>query len=116
MNFVFGLFTVVLSVFIAYSAAKNFWSAPLAAIIGDSAGSDKVNFEEIQANATPVPTPTPTPTSTSTIAPTTTTLGPCANGCIVTIGTANGPMAPPPYNTSYNGRNPMITSYPTDQP
>lgn len=62
------------------------------------------------------PTPTPTPTSSSTATTTTTTANPCANGCIVTIGTQNGPMRPPPVNTAFNGGNPLIPSYPTTQP
>lgn len=116
MNLTFGLVTLILSVLIAFSAAKDFWSAPLEMLQKQSeADINKVAFEEVVvASVTPVPTPTPTSTSTSTT--TTTSFDPCINGCIPTIGTANGPVAPPPFNTNYNGRNPVITSYPTTQP
>lgn len=109
MNFTLGLVTFFLSVLIAFSAAKGFWSAPFQKQGGDS---DEVVFEEVGINSV-----TPTPTSTTTTTTATTTTGPCINGCIPpTIGTTNGPTAPPPFNTNYNGRDPFIVSYPTTQP
>lgn len=117
MNLTLGLVTLILSVLIAFSAAKGFWSAPLE-MLQKQAGSAVVDLEEVEImSVTPTPTSTSTTTSTSTsITPTTTSFGPCVNGCIPTIGTANGPIAPPTYNTSYNGRNPLISTYPTVQP
>lgn len=106
MKTVLGLLTLI-ALLIAYSTAKNFWSGALDMLVREEveAGSEKV--EKIIME-----TPTPTSTSTST-----TSTGPCSNGCIPpTVGTANAPTAPPPYNTSYNGRNPLISSYPTTQP
>ncbi len=73
-------------------------------------------WEEVGAISTPTPTPTSTTTSTPTTTTTTVPLNPCPNGCIVTIGTADGPIRPPPYFTDYNGGNPMITSFPITQP
>lgn len=119
MNITFGLVTLILSVLIAFSAAKGFWSAPLEMLQKQvkAFDVDQVSFEEVAVvSVTPVPTPAPTSTETSTSTTTSTSIDPCVNGCIPTIGTANGPTAPPPFNTNYNGRNPVITSYPTTQP
>lgn len=118
MNFTFGLVTLILSVLIAFSAAKGFWSAPLEMLQKQAeADIDQVAFEEVSvASVAPTPTPTSSSTSISTSTSTTSSFGPCINGCIPTIGTVNGPVAPPPFSTNYNGRNPVITSYPTTQP
>lgn len=115
MKTALGFLTLVALV-IAYSAAKSFWSGPLEVMVkqekkGKVGGSDY--YKEMAIITTPIPTPTPTPTTTTI----TTVIPTCANGCIPpTIGTANAPTAPPPYNTNYNGRNPLISSYPTSQP
>ena len=115
MKLALGLLTLA-AVLIAYSAAKNFWSGPIEIIKGQvskegkavSLNPDGTVPDSAVVGATPVPTPKPTTT--------TSTLGPCVNGCILSVGTANAPTAPPPINTNYNGRNPLITSYPTTQP
>ena len=78
-------------------------------------------WEEVVIVATPTPTPTPTPTTTTATTATTTSTtpippNPCPNGCIISIGTENGPLRPPPVDIDYNGGNPMITSFPTTQP
>ena len=116
MKLALGLLTLA-AVLIAYSTAKNFWSGPIEIIKGQVSKEGKAvslnpdgTVPDSAVGATPVPTPTPTPTTS------TNTLGPCVNGCILSVGTANAPTAPPPINTNYNGRNPLITSYPTIQP
>ena len=117
MKLALGLLTLA-AVLIAYSAAKNFWSGPIEIIKEQvskegkavSLNPDGTTPDSAAVGTTPVPTPTPTTTTT------TSTLVPCVNGCILSVGTANAPTAPPPINTNYNGRNPLITSYPTTQP
>lgn len=122
MNFTFSLVVLVLTILIAFSAAKGFWSAPLEMLQKQAAGNDKdeVNFEKYGImSVTPIPTSTSissTSSATSTMPTTTTSLEPCINGCIPSIGTRNGPIAPIPFDTTYNGRDPRITSYPTNQP
>ena len=114
MNFTFNLVALVLSILIAFSASKGFWSGPLEMLQKQVVGDDKdeVTFEKFGIMSV-TPIPTSTSTSTSTI-PTTTPV--CINGCIPFIGTTNGPITPRPYNTIYNGRDPLITSYPIIQP
>ena len=94
----------LLAVLIAYSTAKNFWFSPLQVLMKELKQMDGPGSEK--ADSTPIPTSTTSITTSS-----------CVNGCLKpTIGTTNGPVAPPNYNTNYNGRDPIITSYPTTQP
>jgi hypothetical protein len=118
MILTFGLVASILSVLIAFSAAKGFWSAPLEILQKQAvdSGEDQVAFEEVGMMSLVTPVPTSTSSSSSSSITTTTSSGPCINGCITLNGTTNGPFAPPLFNTSYNGRNPFISSYPTDQP
>ena len=110
MKLALGLLTFA-AVLIAYSAAKSFWSGPIEAIkmqVSQENAKDKGRKAVfLDVGSTPVPTTTSTSTST---------LAPCSNGCILTVGTSNAPTAPPSINTNYNGRNPLIQSYPTTQP
>lgn len=110
MKFALGFLTLVV-LLVAYSTAKKHFWDPLE--LFKDGDDDRGNGYDYVKTLTPTPTPTPTSTSTST---STSALNPCFNGCVTTIGTSNGPISIPPYNTNYNGNNPSIVSYPTDQP